>query len=232
MKKHYSQENHKINNAGFLRAAVLGANDGLISTSSLIVGLASSGLTQATIIISSMAALIAGAMSMAAGEYVSVSSQSDTEKADIEKETKELENKPKEELKELEQIYIERGLNPRLASEVAAELTKHDALGSHLRDELGIIEAHRANPLQAAVASALMFALGALLPILIVFLVKVERLILVESTFSILLLLVMGAIAAKAGHANIKVGAIRVAFWGALAMLFTAIIGYFFGTTL
>ncbi|MGH1469289.1 MAG: VIT1/CCC1 transporter family protein [Bdellovibrionales bacterium] len=232
MKKHYSQENHKINSAGFLRPAVLGANDGLISTSSLIVGLASSGLSQTTIITTSVAALIAGAMSMAAGEYVSVSSQSDTEKADIEKETKELENKPKEELRELEQIYIERGLNPKLANEVAVELTKHDALGSHLRDELGIIDAHRANPLQAAVASALMFAVGALIPILIVFLVKVERLVLIESIFSMILLLLMGAVAAKAGHANIKVGAFRVAFWGALAMLFTAIVGYFFGATL
>lgn len=225
----YSKENHKIHKAGFLRAAVLGANDGLISTSSLVVGVAASGLGEKEIIATSVAALIAGAMSMAAGEYVSVSSQADIERADIEKERKELEETPLAELKELENIYIDRGLTPALAKEVAKELTAHDALGAHCRDELGIVGQHRANPLQAALASASMFSIGALLPIALVFFINSEDLVIYESVFTLILLIFMGAVAAKAGGANVFIGSSRVAFWGAGAMVFTAFVGYLFG---
>jgi VIT1/CCC1 family predicted Fe2+/Mn2+ transporter len=225
-------ENHKIMSVGFLRAAVLGANDGLISTSSLIVGVASSGLNEQQIITTSVAALIAGAMSMAAGEYVSVSSQADTEAADIEKEELELEEHPVSELKELENIYIQRGLSQELAAKVALELTDHNALEAHLRDELGITEVQMANPLQAATASAVTFAVGSILSILVVLLVDLTNLVLFEAVFSILVLLIMGGVAAKAGGANMIKGALRVAFWGAVAMGFTAVVGNLFGATI
>jgi VIT1/CCC1 family predicted Fe2+/Mn2+ transporter len=225
-------ENHKIMSVGFLRASVLGANDGLISTSSLIVGVASSGLNEQQIITTSVAALIAGAMSMAAGEYVSVSSQADTEAADIEKEELELEEHPVSELKELENIYIQRGLSQELAAKVALELTDHNALEAHLRDELGITEVQMANPLQAATASAVTFAVGSILSILVVLLVDLTNLVLFEAVFSILVLLIMGGVAAKAGGANMIKGALRVAFWGAVAMGFTAVVGNLFGATI
>lgn len=225
-------ENHKVKSVGFLRAAVLGANDGLLSTSSLIIGVASSGLTKTQIIASSIAGMIAGAMSMAAGEYISVSSQADTEKADIQKEKIELFEQPQKELEELKNIYIQRGLSTYLAGEVAKELTARNPLEAHVRDELGILEAHKANPLQAAIASATTFALGALFPIVIIFLVNLENLVLLESLFSLVLLLIMGGIAAKAGGANILRGAVRVFFWGAVAMLFTACVGNLFETSI
>jgi VIT1/CCC1 family predicted Fe2+/Mn2+ transporter len=228
MHKH-SVENHKITNAGFLRAAVLGANDGLISTSSLIVGVAASGLSEQQIVTTSFAALIAGAMSMAAGEYISVSSQADTEKADIKKERAELEEYPEAELKELEEIYISRGLSSKLAKDVALELTHHNALAAHCRDELGIIDVHRANPLQAALASAVMFAVGATPSILVIFLVDLKSLVFYEAIVSVLTLLIMGAVTARTGGADMKIGAARVAFWGAAAMAFTAVVGHLFG---
>ncbi len=230
MKKHH-YEKHKIDSVGFLRAAVLGANDGLISTSSLIVGVASSGLNEGQILTTSIAALIAGAMSMAAGEYVSVSSQADTEASDLKKEKKELEEDPQAELIELQNIYIERGLSAKLAKDVAIELTEHNALEAHLRDELGIIEIHKAKPLQAAVVSALMFSIGAILPVIIVYFADLKNLILIESIFTVVFLLMMGAIAAKVGGANKLIGAVRVAFWGVIAMGFTAIVGHFFNVS-
>lgn len=229
---HHYPENHKIQSAGFLRAAVLGANDGIISTSSLIVGVTASGLSEREILTTSIAALIAGAMSMAAGEYVSVSSQADTEKADIEREKWELENQPESELRELAEIYIQRGLNPELAKEVATELTKHDALGAHIRDEIGIVEEHKANPLQAAITSAATFTVGAFLPVSLIFFVATESLIKAQLVFTVFVLMIMGAVAAKAGGASIIKGATRVAFWGAAAMAFTAFIGSLFETNL
>ena len=229
---HHYPENHKIQSAGFLRAAVLGANDGIISTSSLIVGVTASGLSEREILTTSIAALIAGAMSMAAGEYVSVSSQADTEKADIEREKWELENQPESELKELAEIYIQRGLYPELAKEVATELTKHDALGAHIRDEIGIVDEHKANPLQAAITSAATFTVGAFLPVSLIFFVATESLIKAQLIFTVFILMIMGAVAAKAGGASIIKGATRVAFWGAAAMAFTAFIGSLFETSL
>lgn len=223
-------ERHRIISVGFLRAAVLGANDGLISTSSLIVGIAFAGLDKTQILTTSMAALIAGAMSMAAGEYVSVSSQADIESADLKKEILELNEDSESELKELENIYIARGLNEKLAKEVALELTNHDSLKAHLRDELGIIEIHKAKPLQAAIISAIMFSIGAILPVLLIFIVNLENLILSTSLFTIGTLFVLGASAAKIGGANIFIGACRVTFWGVLAMAFTALFGHFFNT--
>lgn len=228
--KHF--EDHKISSVGFLRAAVLGANDGLISTSSLIVGLAFAGLNESQIITTSIAALIAGAMSMAAGEYVSVSSQADTEAADLKKEILELEEDPESELRELEGIYVKRGLSKPLAKEVAKELTNHNALEAHLRDELGIIEIHKAKPFQAAFASAIMFSIGAILPICIVYITNLNHLVLTESIFTTVLLFIMGAIAAKVGGAKMLTGAIRVSFWGIIAMGFTAFVGRLFETNI
>ncbi len=207
-------ETHKIMSVGFLRAAVLGANDGLISTSSLIVGVATSGMNEKQILTTSIAALIAGAMSMAAGEYVSVSSQADTETADLEKEKRELIEQPELELQELEEIYRKRGLNQKLASAVAKELTHHNAIEAHSRDELGMTEVQMARPLQAAIASAIMFSIGAVLAIFVVLVVDLKNLVFYESIFSTLVLLTMGGVAAKAGGANIITGATRVAFWG------------------
>ncbi|PIK16422.1 VIT family protein [Halobacteriovorax sp. JY17] len=226
--RHNQRELHKITNVGFLRAAVLGANDGIISTSSLIVGVTSSGLSEKEILTTSIAALIAGAMSMAAGEFVSVSSQADTEKADIKKEKWELENEPEAELIELKNIYLKRGLSEKLALEVAHELTNHNALDAHLRDELGIVNEHKAKPLQAALVSAFTFIAGAILPILVILIVDIENLVFSEVFVTILALLVMGGVAAKSGGAKLWIGSIRVAFWGAAAMGFTALIGYLF----
>ena len=221
-------EIHKISKVGFLRAAVLGANDGIISTSSLIVGIASTGLSQREIITTTTAALIAGAMSMAAGEYVSVSSQADTEKSDIRREKQELSDQPELELIELEKIYVRRGLSQELAKAVAKELTHKDALGSHLRDELGIMHEHKARPLQAAVTSALTFTIGAVLPLSLIFMIDIKSIVMFESIFTVFILLIMGGVAAKAGGASILIGSFRVAFWGAIAMAFTAFIGLLF----
>ena len=215
---------------GWLRAAVLGANDGIVSTASLVLGVAAADATHRSVLIAGVAALVAGALSMAAGEYVSVHSQADTERADLERERRELEADEKAEQRELALIYEKRGLEPMLAREVAAQLMAHDALGAHARDELGITDITSARPLQAAFASAASFAVGALLPLLVVILSSMQWLIPVIATTSLVFLAVLGALAARAGGASLAVGAMRVTFWGALAMAITAGIGALFGT--
>ena len=213
-----------------MRAAVLGADDGIVSTASLIVGVAAAGSPRAAILLAGVAGLVAGALSMAAGEYVSVSSQSDTEKADLATEKGELANQRPAEEKELADIYVQRGLDPKLARTVAVQLMAHDALAAHARDELGITEQMTARPLQAAVASAATFAVGAALPLLVVVFAPLTNLWLVVSGASLVCLAVLGALAARTGGASAWVGAARVAFWGALAMAVTAVIGKLFGT--
>jgi vacuolar iron transporter family protein len=213
-----------------MRAAVLGADDGIVSTASLIVGVAAAGSPRAAILLAGVAGLVAGALSMAAGEYVSVSSQSDTEKADLATEKGELATQLPAEEKELADIYVQRGLDPELARTVAVQLMAHDALGAHARDELGITEQMTARPLQAAVASAATFAVGAALPLLVVVFAPLTNLWLVVSGASLVCLAVLGALAARTGGASAWVGAARVAFWGALAMAATAVIGKLFGT--
>ena len=216
---------------GWLRAAVLGANDGIVSTASLILGVAAADASHRSVLIAGVAALVAGALSMAAGEYVSVHSQADTERADLERERRELEADEKAEQRELAMIYEKRGLEPILAREVAVQLMAHDALGAHARDELGISDITTARPLQAAFASAASFAVGALLPLLVVILSSMQWLIPVIATTSLVFLAVLGALAARAGGASLAVGAMRVTFWGALAMAITAGIGALFGTS-
>lgn len=222
-------ENHRSHHIGWLRAAVLGANDGIISTSSLIVGVSAAHATNHSILITGVAGLVAGAMSMAAGEYVSVSSQSDIEKADLEIERKALANNPTFEREELAQIYVERGLEPGLAKEVAFQLMEHDALGAHARDELGISLTFVARPVQAALTSAATFSIGALLPLLIVIFSAETVLIPSIVGSSLLFLALLGAMAARIGGANIYRGALRVTFWGAFAMILTMGIGVLFG---
>lgn len=223
-------ESHNVHNAGWLRAAVLGANDGLISTSGLVVGMAAAGVELRTLLLTAAAGLTAGAFSMAAGEYVSVSSQVDAEKADRAVEERELAEQPKSELQELTSIYQRRGLTPELAAQVARELTQHDALQAHLRDELGITDHNVARPAQAALASAGAFVAGALLPILVVLLYRGPGLTTALTASTLVLLGVLGAVAAKLGGAPIGRGAVRVIFWGALAMGASALIGKVFGT--
>ncbi len=224
-------EKHRTGRIGWLRAAVLGANDGIVSTASLLVGVAAANASRHDLLVAGVAGLVAGAMSMAAGEYVSVSSQADTENADIEVEKRELAASPKLEQAELAQIYVERGLEPALAREVAAQLTAHDALGAHVRDELGISEETTARPVQAALASAVSFAVGATLPLATTVLVAGSgRLIPIVSGASLVFLALLGAIAAHAGGANPVMGALRVTFWSALAMAVTAGVGRLFGT--
>ncbi len=222
-------EFHRAHRIGWLRAAVLGANDGIVSTASLVIGIASAGASHDTIFITGVAGLVSGAMSMAAGEYVSVSSQADTEAADLARERLELATDHESELKELTGIYIGRGLTPDLAHQVAVQLTEHDALGAHARDELGIIETMNARPIQAALASAGTFAIGAALPLLVVFIAPQSSLLLSVSGMSLAFLAALGGLAAKAGGANLWFGAARVAFWGALAMAATAGVGSLFG---
>jgi vacuolar iron transporter family protein len=225
------REHHKTDRVGWLRAAVLGANDGIVSTASLIIGVAAAQGERTPVMIAGLAALVAGAMSMAAGEYVSVHSQADAEKADIEKETRELEADPQGELMELAGIYVKRGLDPKLAREVAARMTEHDALAAHIRDELGITEVMTAQPVQAAVFSAVSFAAGAAVPLLLALIVPVVWIMPVVAAGSLVFLAVLGAVAARAGGASIYTGAFRVFFWGALAMAATALVGKLFGTT-
>lgn len=222
-------EFHRLHRIGWLRAAVLGANDGIVSTASLVIGVAAAGAAHETILITGVAGLVSGAMSMAAGEYVSVSSQSDTEAADIARETEELATQPEHELDELTGIYMTRGLSPELARQVAIELTAHDALGAHARDELGIIDALNAKPVQAALASAATFAVGAALPLLVVFLVSAANTILYVAVTSLVFLATLGGLAAHAGGASVFKGAGRVTFWGVLAMIATAAVGNLFG---
>lgn len=222
-------EFHRSHRIGWLRAAVLGANDGIVSTASLIIGIASAHAAHETILLTGIAGLVSGAMSMAAGEYVSVSSQADTEAADLARERLELATDHESELKELTGIYVGRGLTPDLAHQVAVQFTAHDALGAHARDELGIIETMNARPVQAALYSAATFAVGALLPLLVVLLAPKPQLILYVAIMSLAFLAILGGLAAKAGGANIWKGSARVAFWGVLAMAATASVGSLFG---
>lgn len=222
-------EFHRSHRIGWLRAAVLGANDGIVSTASLLIGVAAAGAAHQTLMITGIAGLVSGAMSMAAGEYVSVSSQSDTEAADIARETEELALQPDHELDELTGIYLSRGLTPELAHEVAKQLTQHDALAAHTRDELGIVDNMNANPTQAALASAGTFAVGAALPLLVAYLASSANSIVLIAVWSLAFLAALGGLAAKAGGANLWLGAGRVAFWGALAMAATAGVGSLFG---
>lgn len=221
-------ERHRADRIGWLRAAVLGANDGLVSVASLVVGVSAGGADPATVLLAGMAGLAAGAMSMAAGEYVSVRSQADTENADLERERRELIEDPAHELDELTEIYVSRGLDESLARQVAERLTAVDALGAHARDELGITETLRARPAQAALASALAFALGALLPVLAAVLAPAARVGIVIVVVTLAALLLLGAIAAWAGGAAPLRGALRVTFWGAIAMALTAGVGRLF----
>ena len=221
-------ERHRTNRIGWLRAAVLGANDGIVSTASLVLGVAAAGASSQNILITGVAGLVAGAMSMAAGEYVSVSSQADTERADLELERKELAANPQREQAELTAIYIKRGLEPALASQVAAQSTAHDALGAHARDELGISEVSTARPVQAALTSAVTFSTGAALPLLVVLLAPVSVLMWAVCVSSLVFLALLGALAAHAGGASVIIAAARVTFWGALAMALTAGVGALF----
>ncbi len=222
-------ERHRTQRTGWLRAAVLGANDGIVSTASLIVGVAAAGTSASGILVSGIAGLVGGAMSMAAGEYVSVSSQADTEHADLARERQELAASPEQEHAELTMIYVKRGLERGLASQVATQLMSHDALGAHARDELGISDALSARPVQAALASAVTFAAGAALPLLIVLLVPSSALLWAAPLGSLVSLALLGSVAARAGGAPIRPAALRVTFWGALAMACTAAIGALFG---
>jgi VIT1/CCC1 family predicted Fe2+/Mn2+ transporter len=223
-------ETHRSGRVGWLRASVLGANDGILSTSSLVLGVAAAHATHASILLAGIAGLVAGAMSMAAGEYVSVHSQADTEKADLALEREELKVDPKGEHEELAKIYVGRGLDAALAKKVAQELMAHDALGAHARDELGITEELRARPIQAALSSAASFAVGAAMPLLATILAPEPALIYVVAASSLVFLALLGGIAARVGGASLLAGAWRVTFWGALAMGATAAVGSFFGT--
>lgn len=222
-------ERHKTQRIGWLRAAVLGANDGIVSTASLVLGVAAAGATSQGILVAGVAGLVAGAMSMAAGEYVSVSSQADTESADLARETRELVANPQQEHAELAAIYVGRGLDTALAAQVATQLMQHDAIGAHARDELGISEALAARPVQAALASAGTFSVGAALPLLVVLLFPAAVLMWAVAGSSLLFLALLGSLAARAGGASVLTAGARVTFWGALAMAITAGIGALFG---
>lgn len=224
------RERHRTQHIGWLRAAVLGANDGIVSTASLLVGVAASNATHTAVLVAGVAGLVAGAMSMAAGEYVSVSSQSDTEQADIGRERTELAASESNERKELAAIYVKRGLDPTLANQVAEQLMAKDALAAHARDELGISETISARPVQAALTSATTFAVGAALPLLVAVVAPATSLVLLVAGTSLLFLALLGALAAHTGGARVLIGTVRVTFWGALAMAITAGIGALFGT--
>jgi vacuolar iron transporter family protein len=224
------RERHRTGRTGWLRAAVLGANDGLLSTASLVLGVAAAHATHSNVLVAGLAGLVAGSMSMAAGEYVSVHSQADTEQADLALERAELKADDKGEHKELTAIYVARGLKPALAKQVAEQLMDHDALGAHARDELGISEIFHARPIQAALASAGSFAVGAALPLLVAALAPAAVLIPLVSLTSLVFLALLGGLAARAGGAGVTMGAIRVTFWGAIAMAVTAGVGALFGT--
>ncbi|WBV57627.1 VIT family protein [Chryseobacterium daecheongense] len=228
---HHQQEKHYVNRVGWLRAAVLGANDGLLSTTSIVIGVAAAESQRNTIILAALAGMIAGALSMAAGEYVSVSSQEDTEKADLLREKRELEEMPEMELKELAKIYEERGVSKKTAMQVAVELSEHNALEAHARDELGINEISQARPLQAAIASLASFAVGAMLPFLVSLLAPIDQMVYFQYGFSIIFLMILGAVSAKTGGSKIGIAVIRICFWGTAAMGITALIGHLFGVT-
>lgn len=222
-------EIHRSHRVGWLRAAVLGANDGIVSTASLIIGVAAAETSHAGILLAGVAGLVAGAMSMAAGEYVSVSSQSDTEQADLRLEKQSLADDIEFETQELASIYQTRGVTPAVAQQVAEQLMAHDALAAHARDEIGISTSGNARPVQAALSSATTFTIGAVLPLIVAWLTPANRLILLVSLLSLIFLALLGAIAARAGGASMLVGATRVSFWGALAMALTALVGRLFG---
>jgi VIT1/CCC1 family predicted Fe2+/Mn2+ transporter len=224
------RERHRTERVGWLRAAVLGANDGILSTASLVLGVAAAHATHSNVLIAGVAGLVAGSMSMAAGEYVSVHSQKDTEQADLKLERKELRTDPEGEQRELAAIYVGRGLDARLAKQVATKLMAHDALGAHARDELGISAAFTARPIQAALASAASFAVGAALPLGVTAIASDATLIPLVAGTSLLFLALLGGLAAHAGGASVRLGAIRVTFWGAIAMGLTAGVGALFGT--
>lgn len=225
-------DTHYIHRSNWLRAAVLGANDGIISISSLAIGVAAASTIREPIALATIAGLVAGALSMAAGEYVSVSSQTDTEKSDIEREMQELEKMPEEELKILAQIYENRGLKKETAMQVAIELTEKDALGTHIRDELGINEITQANPIQAALASGAAFTVGGILPLLVVLFAPVQSMEYWLYGFTILFLIILGATAAKTGGSSIPKAIMRITIWGTIAMGLSAFVGYLFGVNL
>lgn len=225
-------DNHYIHKSNWLRAAVLGANDGILSTSSIAIGVAAASEFREPVILATLAGLVAGALSMAAGEYVSVSSQTDVEKSDIEREKIELEEMPELELQRLAEIYEERGLKKETAMQVALELTEHDALGAHVRDELGINEISQANPLQAALASGAAFTIGGALPFLVTLFLPIKSMEFWLYGTAILFLAFLGALAAKTGGSSILKAVIRVTFWGTIAMVLTAAVGHFFGVQL
>ncbi len=223
-------ERHRGQRIGWLRAAVLGANDGIVSTASLIVGVAAAQTGRSNVLIAGVAGLVSGAISMAAGEYVSVSSQADTENADLEREKRELAATPDLELRELQGIYMKRGLDPDTAMQVAKQLTAHDALSAHARDELGFSHTTKARPIQAALASAVTFSVGAAMPLVTAALIPFGNLIGAVSALSLIFLAGLGALAARTGGANTLRGALRVTFWGAFALALTALVGKMFGT--
>jgi VIT1/CCC1 family predicted Fe2+/Mn2+ transporter len=222
-------EAHRSHRTGWLRAAVLGANDGIVSTASLIIGVAAANSTREGILVAGVAGLVAGAMSMAAGEYVSVSSQADTEKADLVLESQSLKDNLESEQQELADIYQDRGVEPRLSQQVAEQLMAHDALGAHARDEIGIMSQGNARPVQAALSSAAAFTIGAASPLLVAWVVPVDLLIMAVALSSLVFLAVLGAISARAGGAPMLLATVRVTFWGALAMAITASVGSLFG---
>jgi vacuolar iron transporter family protein len=222
-------DSHYIHRSNWLRAAVLGANDGIISISSLAIGVAAASSTREPIVLATVAGLVAGALSMAAGEYVSVSSQTDTEKADIEREIKELAEMPEEELKILAQIYEKRGLKPETAMQVALEFTEKDALSAHIRDELGINEISQANPIQAAFSSGAAFTVGGVLPLLVILFAPVKNMEYWLYGFTIVFLMILGNIAAKTGGSSVKKAILRITIWGTIAMVLSALVGYIFG---
>lgn len=222
-------DNHYIHRSNWLRAAVLGANDGIISISSLAIGVAAASSTREPIVLATVAGLVAGALSMAAGEYVSVSSQTDTEKADIEREIKELAETPEDELKILAQIYVKRGLKPETAMQVAIEFTEKDALSAHIRDELGINEISQANPIQAAISSGAAFTVGGVLPLLVILFAPIKNMEYWLYAFTIIFLIILGSIAAKTGGSSIKKAILRITIWGTIAMVLSALVGYIFG---
>jgi VIT1/CCC1 family predicted Fe2+/Mn2+ transporter len=224
-----TQDIHYVHKSNWLRAAVLGANDGILSTASIAIGVAAASDLREPVLLATLAGLLAGALSMAAGEYVSVSSQSDIEKADIEREKRELEEFPEIELQRITEIYLQRGLKKETALTVAKELTENDALGAHVRDELGINQMSHANPFQAAMASSLSFAVGGMLPFLVTLLLPLDRMEYYLYGFSIVFLMILGAIAAKTGGFNISRAMLRITFWGTVAMAVTAFAGYLFG---
>jgi VIT1/CCC1 family predicted Fe2+/Mn2+ transporter len=228
MRRHHFEQ-HYAGRIGWLRAAVLGANDGIVSTASLVVGVAAAQAARSDVLVAGIAGLVAGAMSMAAGEYVSVSSQADTEKADLERERHELETDRTSETRELATIYVRRGLEPALAQLVADQLMAHDALAAHARDELGLSVTHKARPVQAALASAATFSVGAALPLLMVLISTTSLIVPVVAGSALVFLAIMGALAARVGGANVAVGAGRVTLWGVLAMAATAGVGAMFG---